>query len=74
MQTKLTKKEIIKVLSHMQIMKSKDYFSFFFYKYNQFASFLKLKSVLFKKNFLYSLQLLCKVQSILLNKSLFTIL
>lgn len=48
MQTKLTKKEIIKVLSHMQIMKSKDYFSFFFYKYNQFASFLKLKSVLFK--------------------------
>lgn len=47
MQTKLTKKEIIKVLSHMQIMKSKDYFSFFFYKYNQFASFLKLKSVLF---------------------------
>lgn len=49
MQTKLTKKEIIKVLSHMQIMKSKDYFSFFFYKYNQFASFLKLKSVLFKK-------------------------
>lgn len=51
MQTKLTKKEIIKVLSHMQIMKSKDYFSFFFYKYNQFASFLKLKSVLFKKIF-----------------------
>lgn len=51
MQTKLTKKEIIKVLSHMQIMKSKDYFSFFFYKYNQFASFLKLKSVLFKKTF-----------------------
>lgn len=30
MQTKLTKKEILKVLSHMQIMKSKDYFSFFF--------------------------------------------
>lgn len=51
MQTKLTKKEIIKVLSHMQIMKSKDYFSFFFYKYNQFASFLKLKSVLFLKFF-----------------------
>lgn len=51
MQTKLTKKEIIKVLSDMQIMKSKDYFSFFFYKYNQFASFLKLKSVLLKKFF-----------------------
>lgn len=31
----------------MQIMKSKEFFSFF-YKYNQFASFLKLKSVLFK--------------------------
>lgn len=31
MQTKLTKKEIIKVLSHMQIMKSKDSFSFFFF-------------------------------------------
>lgn len=42
MQTKLTKKEIIKVLSHMQIMKSKDYFSFFL-QVQSICKFLKTK-------------------------------
>lgn len=58
----------------MQIMKSKDYFSFFFLQVQSICKFLKTKICTFLKKNLYSLQLLCKVQSILLNKSLFTIL